>query len=73
MKEKWETLLAALIFAVVTTVFAVIQQYRAFGDEVFVGMLSSIGLLTWGGGFCIATIVFFVAIDLVKRWNKRKK
>jgi len=73
MKEQIKTLLIALAIAIVMVGCALIQQYQAYGSEILAGMFSPIGFLAWGGSFCIAAIFCYVAIDLIKKWNKRKK
>ena len=72
MDDKWKTLLIALILAIIMAVCALIQQYWAFGDEVFEGIFSPIGLLTWGGGFIIALIFWYIIIDLIKKRKGKK-
>ena len=73
MKEQFKTLLIALVIAIVMVGCALIKQYQAYGDEILAGMFSPIGFLVWGGSFCITAIFFYVAIDSIKKWNKRKK
>ena len=73
MKDKWNTLSIALIIAIIIMIFAIIKEYLAYGDYVFDELFSSIGALVWLGSLLFYILFFYIVIDVVKRWNKRKK
>jgi len=73
MKDKWNTLLIASIIAIIMMIFAIMKEYSAYGDYVFEELSSSPGVLVWLGSFLFYILFFYIAIDVIKRWNKKKK
>lgn len=73
MKDKWNTLSIASIIAIIIIIFAIIKEYSAYGDYVFDELFSPIGALIWLGSLLFYILFFYIVIDVVKRWNKRKK
>ncbi len=54
------------------TLCAIIEQYWSFGDEVFTGMVTPMGVLSWGGSFLLVTLFWFIVLDFITRHTKRK-
>ena len=72
MKIDWKILVFALLITCIMTLCAIIEQYWSFGDEVFTGMATPIGVLSWGGSFLLVSLFWFIVLDFITRHTKRK-
>jgi len=53
-------------------VCAMIQQHISFGEGAFEQVISPIGFLAWGSGFCLAFMFWYFVLDFIDRHTKSK-
>jgi len=73
MNESRKSLAFALVISGLTTVFALMRQIRAFGDDELVDLFSPLSILIWVGGFCFTTILWYIIIHALLKWSAKKQ
>ena len=73
MNESRKSLIIALVITGLMTVFALIEQIRAFGDDESVDWFSPVSILVWVGSFCFVTLFWYIVVYALLKWSAKKQ